>query len=214
MVGISDVANNFDNLGELFGLTQAAIGDVVVDVARSYTPSSAADLSDHPVEDGFDISNARVIRPHSLIMECILTDPDFSGGNIATAALTGSLGNLTTSWRDKRDMLNEMFESSDLITVSTPEKTYDNMAIVSITPDRRAATGNAYFFTIELREVKIVKSDIYGFSPDDLPVDASDAQAVAAEQVKPASVAKGKASPSAATAEETSVLSAITGFGG
>jgi hypothetical protein len=211
----ADALFNLDALAELLGFNPTVIGDVIVDVCTSYTPSRDADISEHPVEAGFDIANARVIRPQSLTMDCILTDPDFSGSNIAMAAISGTLGNLTTSWRDKRDRLNEIFEADELITVATYEKTYDNMVIKSIIPDRRASTANSYAFTIELQEIRVIESDFFGISPDDIPKEvvdaASDQQKTVTEKVKPKKQQKGSRSTTAATEGNETILHGLTG---
>ena len=212
---VTDIVTNLDDLKSIFGLNPALIGDVVVDVLTSYTPGRSADISEHPVEAGFDIANARVIRPQELTMECILTDPDYSGANIAKAALSGSLGSLATSWRDKRDRLDDLFESNALLTVSTFEKTYKNMVITSMIPDRRSDTSGGYFVTVELKEIRIVDSDFFTISPDDIPKEveslASDEQKTVTTEVKPKKKNLGNKSTTAASSSNDSTLHGLTG---
>lgn len=212
---VTDIVVNLDDLTAIFGLNAALIGDVVVDVLTSYTPGRSADVSEHPVEAGLDIANARVIRPQTITMECILTDPDYSGANVAKAALSGSLGNLVTSWRDKRDRLEELFESNTLLNVSTYEKKYSNMVITGMIPDRRSATSGGYFVTVELREIRVVDSDFFTISQDDVPKEveelASDEQKTVAEKIKPKKRNAGTVAASAASDNNDSILHSLVG---
>lgn len=157
----ADIVNNPSELRELFGLTPAVIGDVVVDVVQVYTDPTDVDVTYHPVEAGYDISDSRTVRPQYLSMDIILTDPDFSGTNIGRSIISGTFDyNINNSWRDKRDRLRELVASDELITVTTSEDLFSNMTITSLRPERNAQTANAYFCTVELQEIIVVASEI------------------------------------------------------
>lgn len=157
----ADVLTNLDSLKELFGLNPSLIGDIPVDLVVSYTPGFSAEITRHPVESGTSITDARIIAPDFLTMECVFTDPEFSGINIAKQAFSGTLGaSLTTSWRDKRDRLYEIANGDEVITVFTPSASYESMLISDIRPEINSSTANAFFFTVDFEKVRIVDSEI------------------------------------------------------
>ncbi len=228
----ADVVTNLDDLKGLFGLNPSLIGDIDVDLVISYSDPFSADITERPVEAGFDVTDARVIRPQFLTMECVFCDPDFSGQNIAKKALQGVLGqSLFTSWRDKRDRLDEIKQNKEVISVSTPSKTYDSMLIADIRPDVRASTANAFFFTIDFKQVRIVSSEVSLIDEALIPKDIREKESLADKQ-DPAAATKranakkrrqpeqnrGKVQGETATTKKADTqqtwLSALTGVGG
>jgi hypothetical protein len=207
----ADVVSNPGELANLFGLNPATIGDLAVDLAISYTDPSTAEVTERAVESGMPITDARQILPQRLTMDCIFTDPDVSGGNIARQALSGTLSQaLTTSWRDKRDRLREIFDNQEVISVSTYEDDFHEMVIISITPDRRASTANAYFCRVEFREIKIVSSEFSLIDAAQIPKEAAEQESTAAggqkeqrEKRSPGTQNKGKNQTNTATEQES-----------
>lgn len=210
----ADVVSNPGSLRELFGLTPAKIGDLAVDLAITYSAPREATVTERPVEKGFAVSDARYIKPQYITMECIFTDPDVSGGNVARQASNGTLRqSLTTSWREKRDRLYELFETQELLEVSTPEQDYENMVILEILPDRRASTANAFFCTVNLREIRQVSSAIGIVDPNSIPKKArekeSTGQKTAREKRRPPSQDQGRQQTTTATEKEKTTLAGI-----
>jgi hypothetical protein len=161
------VIRNVDELRAYFGLNAVLIGDLPIDVLRSETPVYDYDLTEHPVESGFDITDARIERPIGVTLECILTDTDLSARAVGTAALNDTLG--YDSWKDKRDRLYEIRDSSEVLDVVTPLDRYESMTITSLRVDQTPGTASALFFRVDLREVRFVSSIITGVDDAAVP---------------------------------------------
>jgi len=224
----ADVITNLDSLKELFGLNPSLIGDIPIDLVVSYTPGFSAEITRHPVESGFQVTDARIIAPDFLTMECVFTDPELSGMNVAKQAINGTLwAGLTTSWRDKRDRLYQLANADEVLTVVTPSASLESMLISNITPEITSSTANAFFFTIDFERVRIVDSEISLIDEKMIPKEVREKEALADKQdpaqgtkrdnakknKKPES-SKGKNQGETATAKKESILSGLIGFGG
>lgn len=223
----TEVLTNLDSLKELFGLNPSLIGDIPIDLVISYTPGFSAEITRHPVESGFQVTDARIIQPDFLTMECVFTDPEYSGINIAKQAISGVLGaSLTTSWRDKRDRLYEIANSDEVITVFTPSAAHDSMLISDIRPDITSSTSNAFFFTIDFEKVRIVDSEISLIDEKLIPKEVREKEAAAnkadpagktarekAKKIKKPKSSKGKNQGETATNKQGSIATNLIGWG-
>jgi hypothetical protein len=154
------IIRNVQELRDYFGVNPVLIGDLPVDVLRSETPVFDFNLTEHPVESGFDITDARIERPIGVTLEVILTDTELSASAVGFAALNDTLG--FDTWKDKRDRLYEIKNSSEIIDVVTPLDKYESMVITSLRVDQTPQTARALFARIDFREIRVVKSQITG----------------------------------------------------
>jgi len=158
-------------LARFFGFVPVIVGDIIVDVLVSETPVYDYDITEHPVEAGLDVTDNRVERPASLILECILTDialsPQAIAGAVASGVLAGGFPPL--SWQDKYSALLDLADKNDIVDVFTPLNVYSSMMITSVRPNQTKDTANALFFTIELREIRTVASEINVVDPSQIP---------------------------------------------
>jgi hypothetical protein len=161
------IIRDVKELRDFFGVNPVLIEDLPVDVLRSETPVYDFDLTAHPVESGFDVTDARVARPIGVTLECILTDTDLSASATGFAALNGTLG--FDSWKDKRDRLYEIKDSSEVVDVVTPLDKYSSMVITSLRIDQTPGTAQALFFRADFREVRFVSSLITGVDEASVP---------------------------------------------
>jgi len=161
------IIRNVQELRDFFGINPVLIGDLPIDVLRSETPVYDYNLTEHPVESGFDVTDARVARPIGVTLECILTDTDLSASAVGFAALNNTLG--FDSWKDKRDRLKEIMESSEVVDVVTPLDKYESMTITSLRMDQTPNTAMALFFRVDLREIRFVSSLITGVDEAAVP---------------------------------------------
>jgi hypothetical protein len=63
-----------------------------------------------------------------------LVNPDYSAEGLIKAAVTGGVGRLTKTWRDKKDDLYKLFKDKKIFVVQTHDERLPNMKIDSITP--------------------------------------------------------------------------------
>ena len=160
------IIRNVQELRDYFGLNPVLIADLSIDVLRSETPIYDFEVTEHPVESGFEIADARIARPIGVTLEIILTDTELSASAVGFAALENSLGYDT--WRDKRDRLYEIKDSNELIDVVTPLGTYESVTISSIRIDQTPSTSQALFCRVDFREVRIVSTEINNVNDDEV----------------------------------------------
>lgn len=159
-MGIPNPANLISDRSELksyFGTEPSAVGDVPIDVIVSENPVETWSITEHPIEAGQTISDARFKNPISLRLECIITDDlsDISIGSISQTVKDG-----VKTWKAKEARLKELMDSDELVQVRTPKQTYNNMSVESFIVTQTAQTSQALFFTLELREVEQVASEV------------------------------------------------------
>lgn len=173
----SSIVSDLDSLKEQFGLIPVMIGDVHVDVVKSYSAPVYVELTEFAVEAGMAVSDHRRVLPQSVMMEIVLTDPSTAGLAIAKAAISGTLeSDLANGWRDKRDRLLEISNSDKLITVQTPEKLYSSFTITSIRDERTAQTLNSFSCTVEMRELRKVSSALADVDLSSVPKSVEEKQ--------------------------------------
>jgi hypothetical protein len=160
-MGIAQIASTIKDPGSvsdlLFG-TPVLIGELQVDVLRLETATYDYDITERPVETGLDITDARIAKPVTLVMEGILADTDFSISSVAAnvaGAIQGGGFNLDT-WQDKKDALLTLAESNEVIDITTPLNIYFNFMILSVRIDQDKDTSQACFFRAEFKEVRQV----------------------------------------------------------
>jgi len=158
---------NKQELKDYFGLNANLIGELPIDVLTSVQPIHNWDVTEYPVEEGFDITDARIKKPIGLVLDCIFTDPDFSARSAGKAALNGTWN--TDSWQDKRDKLYEYSDSEEVIDVLVDGTQYESMVITNIDPNRVASTSNAYFVKIELKFIRVAASKISDVDESQIP---------------------------------------------
>jgi hypothetical protein len=168
-MGIAQAANlitDRDALKSFFGTTPNLIGDLPVDVIRRENNVNDFNITEHPTEDGASMTDARIKNAEIVRLECTITDDfsDVSIGSIVSAVKGG-----TQTWREKLVTLEEIRDSNELITVTTPFQTYENRTIKSIIIEQTPDTSQALVFTLELKELRIVTAQLEQVSEASIP---------------------------------------------
>jgi hypothetical protein len=155
---------------ELTTFTRTRIGSVRLDASISENHVVDADISEHPVEDGSDITDNYLIGSRRLTIHGRITNsPIYAAGepvwNTVVITAANNVGSLITE-EDRVEAANtevtRMMEAAEIITVSTTLSDYENMMIKSYSVDRDVSLANCLDFTMELQEV-LIRS---GFSQD------------------------------------------------
>lgn len=142
------------SLKSLFKSTPILIGEVQIDVLESETPVYDFDVTARPVEAGLDVTDARIAKPTSLTLECIITDDILE---LSVGSVLSLLDGLQT-WQDKKSKLFELKDNNQLIDVITPLDTYDDMVISSIQINQTKSNSTALFFRISFKHIRLVKT--------------------------------------------------------
>lgn len=120
--------------------------DALIDESRTLS----ADAPEYPVETGFTVSDSIILKPETLDMTLYLTDSPvtwkrrFGGGPGRVQSVI------------KR--LEDAYFGKEPVTVVTTDKTYTNMAIVSISISKTLESGYAREIPISLKEIRVTKS--------------------------------------------------------
>lgn len=159
-----------DKKDQFFGSTPVILSsgekELVVDVLIEERPDFSFKITEHPVEEGLSINDAKFRKPVTLTLECIFMDMDLSPTGVARNAMYGGFS--TEDRKNKRDRLFLMAEEDGIIEVVTPYRTYKSMVIESIVPEITARTASADFVTLTLREVVRVESAV-GVATKEVP---------------------------------------------
>lgn len=128
--------------------------DGVKSVTFDATTSREAELSvtvtDHPVEDGFSVSDHIRDDPDQILITAIVSKTPVE----LMPLLLAERGNdrHAVAWMDLSGWLKQHI----LVKVVTPSKTWDNMVIQKLSRTQSADAGESPPFTIRLKEIRKV----------------------------------------------------------
>ena len=133
------------------------INGVTFDALIDETLSLDADAPTYPVETGFEVSDAIILKPKMLKMTLFVTNTpvtwyDKHGGNPSRVA-------------DVVEKLKEVYYSRETVTVITSDEVYENMAILNIVFTKSKELGKARQIPIMLKEIIVTESRV-GTIPD------------------------------------------------
>ena len=217
---IQSVIEDPSKLKDIFGSTPTLIGDIVVDVLLGETPIHSWDLTTHPVEAGLDVTDSRYKKPVGVALDCIFTDPEFSvtelvGDVVGAIASGGSLADANpfakATWQEKRDALYELMELNKFIDVTTPNGEYTSMMIKDVRPIFSKDRANAFFFRVEIHNVKTVSSDVVAVDDSQIPEDLKKKKDEDAAKKTAKKAKKGKKAAESATDKKESILNKLIG---
>lgn len=140
-------------------------------VARE-THEFANTVTDHPVEEGYNITDHSRPEPERVTMECIISNTPVSRSQQAQAVRAGQYTLNTTSeeagaigdtngyalgqWRE----LKKLRDAGAIVKVVTTIEDYTSMAITNISVPREAKNYDAIQFTIQFKKIRIVKNKL------------------------------------------------------
>lgn len=156
------------NVALVFKKTRTQIGAVVLDASIQETHTSEVEVTEFPVEKGSNISDHRRVKPDGLVIEGVISNTPLPGPNDPTTRhvlKNGTEIDSRSSFQAERagqayaDLL-ALKDSGELVTVTTGLRTYEGLTVVGLSVPRDARTGLALRFTIQLKEIRVVSSQI------------------------------------------------------
>ena len=121
------------------------IGALTIEATLSESHSMTSTVTKFPVEDG--VATDHIVNdPVKVSLDCFISNTPLNGQDPANFA------------QEAFDLLTQMWETRELITVVTQFKVYVDMAITDITVPRNARTGDAINFTVDLMKIKKVQA--------------------------------------------------------
>lgn len=141
------------------------IDTITIDAATEQHQLSST-ITDHPVEDGADISDHSRPDPETVTLECVISNTPLTSGSSRTVTSGSQSFTTTAAARDPQraqaayTALQKLRTGGKLVTVVTSLRSYESMAIQSISIPRDAKTADALKFAITLKQVRIVKNKL------------------------------------------------------
>lgn len=120
--------------GTLGVIELITIGDVQVSALTGLQAPREKEVTRRRVQAGFEVINGVIDMSTDIVLDIVLANPDFSPEAAVTAALTGSFAGFTETWRDKRDALYAIFDTNEIVSVTTHDNTYPSRVITRIAP--------------------------------------------------------------------------------
>lgn len=139
-----------------------SIDDIEFDALITSSEDLSADVPSYPTEDGFEISDSIILKPLALDVTLFLTNTPVTWKTRHGSDLSRVL--------DVVQQLRDKYFTKQPVTVTTSERTYENMAIVSIQIPKNLETGPSREIPISFQEIIVTESktttipDSYGKS--------------------------------------------------
>lgn len=142
------------------------IDDLAIDCTVTETHTATSSVTSHPVESGSDITDHIRPEPLQLSITGIVSDTPIGSKQINRAISAGGTSiqirqletptSATGFGRSAWAKLDAIRTAAKPIKVVTRDKTYESMALVSVSVPKEARTGGAFEFTAQFRQVRIV----------------------------------------------------------
>jgi hypothetical protein len=154
-------------------LGQPVTDTIQLDVTLVETHSAQAEVTQHPVEVGADISDHYRQKPREVRIQGIVTDTPIDGSLINAAlraapglgiALAGAesvskaIFGQADVMRSTFDLMQRIRDTGTMLQVWTPYRVYQNMLMTDFEVTRDQKGGEALYFTATFREVFLVAS--------------------------------------------------------
>ena len=142
------------------------IGDVAIDCTVTETHTATATVTKHPVESGANITDHIRPEPVQLSVTGIVSDTPIGSKQVQRAidaggakvqiteneTPTSAAGFGRTAWAK----LEAIRVAAKPVKVTTRDRTYESMALTSLTVPKEAKNSGALYFTAQFEQVRIV----------------------------------------------------------
>ena len=139
-----------------------SVGGITFDALMDESKTLEADVPTYPVEEGFEVSDAIILKPLTLSMTLFLTNTPVTWKQ--------RHGSSPSRVQEVLKKLEELYFKKAPVTVITSERTYKNMAILSIELTKSLENGTSREIPITFQEIRVTEAktttipDSYGKS--------------------------------------------------
>ena len=134
------------------------IATLELDAAISVVYSRTADVTDHPVERGSNVSDHVRPKPVEIKIEGMLTNTP-----IGVGITVDPFSTITPTSTDRSSKafteLHRLFEAGETLKIVSELFSFENMVIQSLDIPRDSKSGDAFFFTCNLKQIRMVKGE-------------------------------------------------------
>lgn len=133
-------------------------GFVELDCSETESHQRTAEVTEHPVEDGADISDHVKIIPGRLTITGIVSDMQ--------PVLIGRRDRTPNRGNRAHELIKSFMHDRRVITVTTALQQWENMVVTGLTIPCNAGTGDSVQMTIDFQEVRFAKTSTLESSPE------------------------------------------------
>lgn len=194
-MGIPQIVQNPSEALALQIPAKVFIGGIEVDVTKLEKKTLRYTTTKRPVEAGLDITDNRYKEPILLRLEGTMTDTPIGLDAIAattiSATLLGGPGFELVTWRDKKDALEALADSNEIIDIVGRLDSYESMNLNMVDVAETPNSAGSYPFVIEAETIRQVSSEVVSVDPSQIPKSLRDQETTDQKD------ARGKASKGA-----------------
>lgn len=186
----------------LFGILGTGISSLTVDTVDEEVHDWQNDVTSYPVEEGADITDNIRPMPDELSFKCFVSNAPIRGLIDEVSTYVDRWLNGTKRLQECFNQLRALRDSQQPCIVTTRYRTYSNAAIKGVNITRTSDQGEALEFTVTIRIVNIVSSQMTRV-PDGMsgkPENMSGATAQRAQGTVNAGPSKGVEVPASSAA--------------
>lgn len=162
-------------LSLLYKIAPTSIGSIELDAAISISHRAEVEVTQHPVEKGADIADHLRPKPEIVTIEGVVSNTPINVTQQTRAVEfvgTGFRAEFQTTAREEQPFgvpgyaeeayakLRDIKDNRELVTIVTPLKTYENMALTSLEIPQDAKTGDSLRFTATFQNVRVVENKV------------------------------------------------------
>lgn len=139
---------------------RAKIGVVTLDASLREVHSKRNEMTDHPVEEGINISDHVRQRPDEVVIEGIITNtPVEFAASIASANPVDNRARTFERVGQGYDRLEQAMANKESLEIVTSFKNYSNMQLLGLDVVRDASTGNVMNAVMNLKQFRVATSE-------------------------------------------------------
>lgn len=139
--------------------TLTKLDTITLDATISEAHEGEVDVTEHPVEQGADVTDHARPKPDNYMLTGLISDTPLSPGQARRAGVAeGTVKEIPGRSQLVYEQLRTLKDTGKLITVVTGLRTYENMLVTKLSAPRDNKTGDALMFTMGLRQIRIVQN--------------------------------------------------------
>lgn len=155
----------------VFSTRPTKIESIALDAALREVHSGEVEVTEHPVEQGSNITDHTRPKPDRLTIDAIVSNTPINTTQRTRVVEAFGVSFVSSSLEDSRQgaagyaetayaKLVELKDKGSPITVVTQIRTYDDMILISLSVPRDSKTGDALLFTASFQRVILVKNKL------------------------------------------------------
>lgn len=127
-----------------------SVAGIEFDAQLGQTDTLSSEIPDYPVEKGFKVQDTIIKNPRSLELTLFLTN--------TPVTFLPRFGLSPTRVSDVIAKLEQIYESRELVSVTTMDKTYSNMGVESISIRKSQDLGYSKEISMSLKKITITST--------------------------------------------------------